>query len=704
MESNEKIPKGQIANFISDATAAALALKQASLVSGTNIKSVNGTSLLGSGDLVITSAAASKIKLASANGVNAATPLTISTYDGSGQSTHPSVVYIAGGFNGYTYWMAHTPYPNSDDTKENPSIMASNDKITWVTPAGLTNPIEPYPTDGTYLADTELVLGYDNKFYCYWRQFNPANTISYIYCKTSVDGVVWSSKTLVLQVNLTNDLVSPCIVKENGGYTLYAINATSAPNNSINKWTSLNPLDFSASAKVLCTVTGLYGTHNVWHLGVSIVNGQKYAILNTNYGTDIGGILEFGIIENDINFTFFEHSMLNSDTVVAWTQQRFYRATFLPSEVTESGVVWDIWYGGVSATNQWRIGFTQVSSYFANNTSFVADISRDFSISSSLKDTTVRFTDKVVTSKIVSLTDVLNQKIPVGFKMEIITYQKVVIDISKPSGIKLRNKTGFLPKMDTLNGKISLEKINLNEWHIEGDLEVGTIAFAFPTDNLLSVYKFDEASGPVLDSFGTNPATNFGATTDVAGFNNKAYSFNGSTNYVEIPNNPDFSFVTGSVDSAFSIRAIVNWTTLSNDTIIGKVGATGATREWLILYENGKLIFRLTGQQNSAINIQIEYSFTPALGTWFELIFTYDGSATKEGLKMYVNNLAVGTRTLTGVYTNMTASSSTIVIGKYANITSYSFQGLIDEISVWKRELTVAEVSGLNNGNSFITL
>jgi hypothetical protein len=53
MESSKKIPKGQVGDFISDATATALALKQATLVSGVNIKTLNGQSILGSGALTL---------------------------------------------------------------------------------------------------------------------------------------------------------------------------------------------------------------------------------------------------------------------------------------------------------------------------------------------------------------------------------------------------------------------------------------------------------------------------------------------------------------------------------------------------------------------------------------------------------------------------------------------------------------------------
>ena len=63
-------------------------------------------------------------------------PLNIPKYDASGV-VHPDVMYFPSGKDGYKYWMAYTPYP--PQSKENPSIIRSNDGITW-TDAGIQIP------------------------------------------------------------------------------------------------------------------------------------------------------------------------------------------------------------------------------------------------------------------------------------------------------------------------------------------------------------------------------------------------------------------------------------------------------------------------------------------------------------------------------------------------------------------------------------
>lgn len=52
------------------------------------------------------------IEMASSS--NAASPLSVPTYDNNGFVVHPDVVYVPGGWNGYTYWMVYNTYYNQD--------------------------------------------------------------------------------------------------------------------------------------------------------------------------------------------------------------------------------------------------------------------------------------------------------------------------------------------------------------------------------------------------------------------------------------------------------------------------------------------------------------------------------------------------------------------------------------------------------------
>lgn len=124
---------------------------------------------------------------------------SIPTYDGSGHTIHPSVVDMgSGGWNGYRYWLADTPYAAENTSLENPSILCSHDGVSWQPPAGLVNPIDPWPgapSDFTnYNSDTELVHDPDSdQLVCYWREVDQSSGFAEIlHTATSPDGVTWT--------------------------------------------------------------------------------------------------------------------------------------------------------------------------------------------------------------------------------------------------------------------------------------------------------------------------------------------------------------------------------------------------------------------------------------------------------------------------------------------------------------------------------
>lgn len=152
---------------------------------------------------------------ASAIGVDDAVkiPLTDSGY------THPKMLYIPQGWNGYKYWLAITPTFGIIAEQvgpayfENPHIFASNDAINWIEPTQ--NPIDvPAPFSFTnvvypFNSDTHLLIGDDGWMYCYYRMTdmpreyvnnNPGEAGVYkiaMVCKKSRDGVNWSERMVV---------------------------------------------------------------------------------------------------------------------------------------------------------------------------------------------------------------------------------------------------------------------------------------------------------------------------------------------------------------------------------------------------------------------------------------------------------------------------------------------------------------------------
>ena len=142
---------------------------------------------------------------------NAPQPELIPTYDGSNQSTHPSVLQFDTPWNGYRFWMAMTPYPFNYDGLEDPSVLASNDTKTWVVPDGLTNPLTPAPKPG-HNCDVELVYNRDcNELWLYYVEADDI-VQSWVKLMRSKDGVHWTKPEIVLHDPVQKySILSPCV-------------------------------------------------------------------------------------------------------------------------------------------------------------------------------------------------------------------------------------------------------------------------------------------------------------------------------------------------------------------------------------------------------------------------------------------------------------------------------------------------------------
>ena len=152
----------------------------------------------------------------------------------SSEVVHPSVERISGGWNGHEYWMAITGYEAGNDRYENPSIMHSDDGITW-SQSGITNPVFLTPSGTDYQADVRLWYeAADDKLHMVWFRTKSSRTEIGIQYSNSSDGNTWAAEQEIVDGTISSgkgDVLSPCVVKESDGtYSLYTVNAQSDPN------------------------------------------------------------------------------------------------------------------------------------------------------------------------------------------------------------------------------------------------------------------------------------------------------------------------------------------------------------------------------------------------------------------------------------------------------------------------------------------
>ena len=209
---------------------------------------------------------------------NAFSPIRFKNHLGNIQNVHPKVLYIASGFGGHNYWMAYTPYPNSNDAVENPCVAYSDDGYNWTNISG--NPLDN-PNGNGYNSDTHLVYREDTgTLECWYRYVGPATQDpreETIYRQTTNDGVTWSAKEL-LYSNTSGTyakLLSPSVIVENGKYciwTVYSgrIDYYEAPLANPTQWTFVRSIRF--------TITDNGISVSPWHIDV-IKDGDAYVML-----------------------------------------------------------------------------------------------------------------------------------------------------------------------------------------------------------------------------------------------------------------------------------------------------------------------------------------------------------------------------------------------------------------------------------------
>lgn len=254
---------------------------------------------------------------------------------------HPSVVNCGVAWNGYKYWMAITPYANTNDNYENPSIYASNDGVEWITPFGLTNPVVPFPGGTYYNADTNLFFE-NGKLYLTWVEVVDSININMI---ESNDGITWTNKTTITTQDVDAIYNSiPSIIKVDGVYYLYY-------------YANTNPVIIRRKSSI--TINGQYtdpvNVHfvipdlDIYHFTVRTYNEKIYLIANstTINSKTYGNSIYMGESTDGIHFSVDKNPLIIATEVI---ENKFYKPDF---EIIEGNP--RLYYTFLDAELKWRL-------------------------------------------------------------------------------------------------------------------------------------------------------------------------------------------------------------------------------------------------------------------------------------------------------------------------------------------------------------
>ena len=208
-----------------------------------------------------------------------------------------------------------------------------------------------------------------------------------------------------------------------------------------------------------------------------------------------------------------------------------------------------------------------------------------------------------------------------------------------------------------------------------------------PPTNMVAWWPGD---GNGSDIIGGNNGTLMNGVTFAQGKVGQAFSFDGTNDYVEIPHSAAFNLLSGhTVDLWVKLDA---YPVLGSYTPLVSKWVSGSEDKGLAIFPTGKISYYLF---NTFGGVPLSSSTVLALGTWYHIAATYDGTTAK----IYINGLMDASKPASG---DVSDGIGKLYFGYnpdlFASGVSLSpFKGLADEIEWFNRALTTNEVAAIYN-------
>jgi hypothetical protein len=284
---------------------------------------------------------------------NAEAPLVTPTFDGSGQGMHPGVIEFPAPWHGFKYWMSMTPYPGNNFHVEDPSVLASNDGVTWQLPKGLTNPLAT--SAGVHTMDPDLF--YDLASDQIWLYYLDAALDGiHVWRRTSSNGVDWNVPQDLLKVP-AYQIVSPAVEKTPTGYALWTVNSGSLGCSATKTTVELRASTDGVSWSVPQTVNLNQPGYQVWHIDVAFVpsKNEYWAVYAAYAGASCGTTSQFFARSSDgFNWTTYPNPLMKAGTT--WDTGQIYRSTIVYEATTDA---LRLWYSARDMNHVWHTGYSE---------------------------------------------------------------------------------------------------------------------------------------------------------------------------------------------------------------------------------------------------------------------------------------------------------------------------------------------------------
>ena len=277
--------------------------------------------------------------------------LQITTYDGSGQITHPDILYFENEEGKSKFYLSFTPYPYGHLEYENPCILESDNGYEFYEAKNNLNPlISPVSLPG-YNNDPDLFFDKSSqKFYLFYQETQPADSQN-IKMISSTDAVFWSTpKTMIHQDFHNNDnfSLSPALIKKDSIYHMFFVNITGK--REIKQLTSSNIEEWDYDKQTKISINSPQN-FKPWHIDVSKGDDDTYYMLITGYEKHKEYQDLYLATSNNLNDWHFIKKPIIKHSKSFYNSRSTYRSTAIIK-----GNTMVVWFAIKSYDSAWHIG------------------------------------------------------------------------------------------------------------------------------------------------------------------------------------------------------------------------------------------------------------------------------------------------------------------------------------------------------------
>ena len=222
------------------------------------------------------------------------------------------------------------------------------------------------------------------------------------------------------------------------------------------------------------------------------------------------------------------------------------------------------------------------------------------------------------------------------------------------------------------------------------------------TDNLVAYWKCDESSGDLTDATGNGyTLTNNGTTPFATGKINNGADFGAANKTKYFTTSNTLGIDGGAISYAFWMKPAAAPPSGDDYRLFEQINTASTKTAYRFIVKDtaGTKSVTFNRLKMNVANEDINYTVTLTNGTWYHIAYTYDGTT----MRGYINGVEVGNNTGSGSGNNSTGYTAGLHIACDNGSASQCFDGMMDEIGVWNRALTGAEITQLDNAGAGLT-